>query len=209
MTPDMDAIYRELPVEKIPWCMESPPELLVELIRNGTIRPCRAVDLGCGTGCYTIYLAQNGFEATGIDLAPTAIEIAKANATKKGVACRFITADVLGDLSEMSGAFDFAFDWELLHHIFPEERERYFSNVHDILAPGGKYLTVSFSERDPQFGGKGKKRTTPLGTVLYFSSESEMSEMLRPRFVVRDLRTIQVRGKPSPHWAVMALSERR
>jgi hypothetical protein len=41
---------------------------------------------------------------------------------KKSVSCDFIVAHILGDLREVEGTFDFAYDWELLHHILPEQR---------------------------------------------------------------------------------------
>jgi hypothetical protein len=46
--------------------------------------------------------------------------------------------------------------------------------VHRLLVPGGKYLSVCFSEKDAGFGGTGKTRRTTLDTMLYFSSEDEL-----------------------------------
>ena len=69
------------------------------------------------------------------------------------------------------GAWDFAYDWGMLHHILPEQRHKYIEGVYRILNPKGKYLSVCFSEKDAGFGGSGKYRKTRLGTVLYFSSE--------------------------------------
>jgi SAM-dependent methyltransferase len=205
---DIDRIYQKIPLDKIPWNNDTPPDALVDLVQSGKVRPCRTVDLGCGAGNYAIYLAGQGFDVTGIDSSPTAIRIASENARARGSACRFIVADLLGDLHEIQETFDFAYDWELLHHIFPEDREMYIRNVHRILNPGGLYLSVSFSEEDPQFGGIGKYRSTPIGTTLYFSSESEVRELFSPHFVIRDLKTIDVSGKFGPHRAVYVLSER-
>ena len=64
---DMDRIYKNMPLEKIPWNSETPPEALVELVESGKVKPCRAIDLGCGAGNYAVYLAGRGFEVTGID----------------------------------------------------------------------------------------------------------------------------------------------
>jgi SAM-dependent methyltransferase len=102
--------------------------------------------------------------------------------TEKAVECTFLAADVLGDLENVTGTFDFAYDWELLHHIFPEQRQRHVANVHRLLNPKGKYLSLCFSERDLAFGGVGKYRRTPLGTVLYFSSEGELRALFDSNF---------------------------
>jgi SAM-dependent methyltransferase len=202
---DIDRIYRDIPLDKIPWNSENPPDALVTLVRSGKIRPCKTVDLGCGAGNYALYLAGRGFVVTGIDSSPTAIQIAQANARKQGAACRFIVADLLGDMHEVTDTFDFAYDWEVLHHIFPEDRETYVKNVRKILNPGATYLSVCFSETDPQFGGKGKFRKTPVGTTLYVSSEPELRDLFSRYFEIRELKTIEVSGKNGSHCAVYTL----
>ncbi len=206
---EIDRIYREMPLEKIPWNIDTPPDALVKVVKSGEVKCCRTIDLGCGAGNYAIYLASIGFEVTGIDISPTAIKIASENARKKGIKCNFLVADVVGDLEEVKETFDFAYDWELLHHIFPEKRKKYVENVYRILDPRGKYLSVCFSEKDPQFGGSGKYRETPLGTLLYFSSEDELRDLFEPYFDIKELRTIEIRGKPAPHLANYAFMERK
>ena len=206
---DMDEIYGRLAPEEIPWIIEEPPRALVDLVEAGDVRPGRAIDLGCGTGNYAIYLASKGLDVTGVDISPTAIRIARENAKNKGVRCDFVAADVLGNLKDVKGTFDFAYDWELLHHIFPEKRKKYVENIYRILNPRGKYLSVCFSEKDPQFGGSGKYRETPLGTILYFSSEEEIRDLLEPYFSMKELMTIEISGKSGPHLACYAFAERK
>jgi len=205
----LDRIYRNVPLADIPWNIEGPPEVLVDLVESGKVKPCRTIDLGCGTGNYAIYLATVGFDVTGIDISPTAIKIAKENAKKKGVKCNFLVADVLGNLNEVKETFDFAIDWELLHHIFPERRKKYVENVCRLLNPLGKYLSVCFSEKDPEFGGSGTYRETRLGTVLYFSSEAELGDLFEPYFNIKELKTIEIRGKPTLHLANCVFMERK
>ena len=206
---EMDRIYNSMPLEKIPWNIETPPDALVELVDCREVKPCKAIDLGCGAGNYAIYLVSKGFDVTGIDISLAAIKIARENAKKKGVKPNFLVADVIGDLDEVKEVFGFAYDWELLHHIFPEKRKKYIGNVHKILSPGGKYLSVCFSEKDPQFGGSGKCRETPLGTVLYFSSDDELRDLFEPYFKIRELKVIEVSGKFASHLANYAFMERR
>jgi SAM-dependent methyltransferase len=206
---DVDRIYQDIPLDNIPWNSETPPDALVRLVQDGKVRPCKTIDLGCGAGNYAIYLAGLGFDVTGVDSSPTAIKIAGDQAEKRGVRCRFIVADLLGDLHEVTDTFDFAYDWEFLHHIFPDDRETYIRNVYTALRPGATYFTVCFSEKDPQFGGKGKFRKTRIGTTLYFSSESELRELISPDFRIRELKTIDVRGRFGPHVAISVLAQRR
>jgi len=206
---EMDEIYRNVPLEKIPWNIETPPDVLVKLIESGKVKPCQTIDLGCGAGNYALYLAGIGFEVTGIDISPWAIKIAKEHATRKGVRCLFLTADVLDNLNKVQGTFDFAYDWEMLHHIFPENRKKYVDNVYQLLNPKGKYLSVCFSEKDTQFGGSGKYRETQLGTTLYFSSEEELKELFESCFNIQELKTIEIKGKSAPHLANYAFMVKR
>lgn len=205
----MDEIYGNMPLEDIPWNVEAPPKLLVELVETGKVRPCRAIDLGCGAGNYAIYLAEKGFEVTGVDISSAAIDIARNNAEAKGLKCDFFVADVLEELKTFNQTWDFAYDWGMLHHILPEQRHKYIEGVYRILNPKGKYLSVCFSEKDAGFGGSGKYRKTRLGTVLYFSSEDELRELFEQFFQIINLWTAKYDGKFESHTFNCAFMERR
>lgn len=194
-----DDIYKDMSLDDIPWNLETPPELLVELLDTGIVRPSRAIDLGCGAGNYAVYLASRGFNVTGVDFSPTAIKIAKENAKAKGVKCNFLVADVLQDLDKVNQTWDFAYGWGLMHHILPDQRRHYVENVHRILNPKGKYLSLCFGEKDTGFEGSGKYRKTDIGSVIYFSSEDELRKLFEPYFQIIDLRTVEIAGKFEPH----------
>lgn len=206
---EMERIYRGMPPDQIPWNLPGLPRTLRDLVERGAVLPGRTVDLGCGAGNHAVALAARGFEVTGVDLSAAAIEMAQARAREAGVCCRFAAADFLTGPDVLEGGFDFAYDWEVLHHVFPEDRPRYVRLVRGLLRPGGRYLSVCFSDASPQFGGVGKVRTTPLGTRLYFSSETELRDLFAPLFEVLELRTIEVAGRHAPHLANAALLARR
>lgn len=205
----MEAVYRDLPLASIPWNVETPPDMLVELVGEERVLPCRGIDLGCGAGNYAVWFAARGFEMTGFDLSAEAIGLANGRAREIGVDVRFVAADLTGDLGEVEQPFDFAYDWEVLHHVFPDSRKAYADNVGRLLRPGGRYVSVCFSEEDPDFGGTGKVRSTPLGTTLYFSSEDEIRGLLAPSFQIEKLSTSEVAGKYGPHKAVVVVAYRR
>jgi 2-polyprenyl-3-methyl-5-hydroxy-6-metoxy-1,4-benzoquinol methylase len=206
---EIDKIYRNMKPDEIPWNIEVPPDALVELVDSGKVKPCKTIDLGCGTGNYSIYLASKGFEVTGVDLSPTAIKIVEENAKRKGVKINFLVADILGGLNEVKETFDFAYDWELLHHIFPEERKKYVNIVHKILNPNGKYLSVCFNENDPLFKGSGKYVKTQIDTVLYLSSKNELRELFEPCFYINELKVMEIIGKSVNHLVNYAFMEKK
>ncbi|MCL6087079.1 MAG: class I SAM-dependent methyltransferase, partial [Actinobacteria bacterium] len=82
-------------------------------------------------------------------------------------------------------------------------------NINMLLNLKAKYLSVCFSEKDRQFGGKGKYRKTRLGTYLYFSSEDEIKKLFSSYFNILDLKTIEISGKLIPHFAIYALMEKK
>jgi len=110
---------------------------------------------------------------------------------------------------EINGIYDFVYDWELLHHILPEDRNKYIENVHRLLNSQGRYLSVCFSEASTQFGGVGKYRKTPIGTVLYFSNEVEMELLFSRLFNILELKSIDIKGKHGVHNAIYALMRRK
>ena len=206
---EIDKIYGNMRPDEIPWNIEVPPDALMGLVESGEVKPCRTIDLGCGTGNYAIYLAYKGFEVTGVDLSPTAIKMAGENAKRKGAKINFLVADVLGDLNEVRETFDFAYDWELLHHLFPDERKKYVRNVHKILNPNGKYLSVCFNENDPLFKGSGKYVKTQIDTVLYLSSKNELLELFEPCFYIKELKVMEFIGKSVNHLVNYAFMEKK
>jgi cyclopropane fatty-acyl-phospholipid synthase-like methyltransferase len=205
-----DDVYRNRPLKDIPWNIEYPPAELVGLVETGTVKPCMAIDLGCGAGNYSIYLAGKGFDVTGVDISPEAIRLAKKNARKKKANCSFVVADLTDDPGKfVKGKFGFALEWEMLHHLFPEQRRKYAGNVHALLDPGALFFSVCFSDQDRQFGGAGKYRTTSIGTVLYFSSGDEIRELFEPFFDIIEIKTIEIPGKTVPHMVNYSLLKRK
>lgn len=75
-----------------PWGRAASPDL-VALVESGRIAPTRTIDIGCGTGATSIYLASRGFEVTGVDFAPAAIRRARKAAADAEVTATFIVDD--------------------------------------------------------------------------------------------------------------------
>ncbi len=94
----------------MPWDM-GPREELVQLVESERITPCRAIDLGCGTGSNAVFLAQHGFDVTGVDFATSAIDKAKQRANTAKVEVEFIVDD-LTNLQKISGTFEFLVDYD-------------------------------------------------------------------------------------------------
>jgi ubiquinone/menaquinone biosynthesis C-methylase UbiE len=134
-----EVIYRFF---KAPW--ESGPRVeLVELIRNKRVVPGRAIDLGCGTGSNAIFLAQHGFDVTGVDFSRTALEKARSRATTIGVIINFVVDD-LTRLQHVTGSFDFLVVYGTFDDLFLNDRRKYLQNILPLTHPGSQFMLWCF-----------------------------------------------------------------
>src|SRR5690606_19960357 len=97
-----------------PWDVGKPCEELIRVLDEYAIAPGRALELGCGTGTDSVYLASRGFDVVGVDLSPTAISRAEQRKTEAGVMCRFVVADVFR-LPDLGAPFPFIYDRGCFH----------------------------------------------------------------------------------------------
>jgi SAM-dependent methyltransferase len=147
--PSWDDSYAS--AEPPPWDTGTPDPMLVELIESHAIAPGRTLEVGCGTGTNAIYLAHHGFEVVGVDIAPRAIDNARARAHAR---CRFETLDFLTE-PPPDGPFDFVFDRGCFHTFDEDhERARFAQNVAAALVEGGVWLSlIGSTEGAPREAG--------------------------------------------------------
>ena len=123
----------------VPWDDDLPPPELVALVDKQAAG--RALDLGCGYGRSSIYLAQHEWLVDGVDFVPQAVEEAQRRAADAGVEkqTRFHTADV-SDLSFLDGPYDLALDIGCMHAMSLAELNSYRDGILRLLPDGAIYL---------------------------------------------------------------------
>lgn len=119
-----------------------PPEVAA-LAENGR-KQGRVLDLGCGTGKHSIYLAQQGFTVVGVDFSTKAIELARRNARRVGAAADFFTGDVTR-LEFLHEPFDLVLDVGCFHGLDAPGRARYAAHLARLTRPGSTFLLWAFS----------------------------------------------------------------
>lgn len=127
---------------RMPWDI-GPRKELIALVESGRIVSGPAIDLGSGTASNCVFLAQHGFNVTGVDLASSAIELGRKRAREAGVSVNFILDDLTG-LSHVSGTFDLLVDYGTLDDMLPKERDLYMRNVLPLTHPGSLFLLYCF-----------------------------------------------------------------
>jgi SAM-dependent methyltransferase len=133
-----------------PWDIGRPQPAFLSLARAGFIRG-RVLDAGCGTGEHTLMAAGLGLDATGVDLAASALRAAERKARERGLTARFLRLDArrLADLGE---SFDTVLDCGLFHLFGDEDRSAYVGSLLSVLQPGGRYFLLCISDIEPPDG---------------------------------------------------------
>jgi SAM-dependent methyltransferase len=135
---------------KPPWDSRISPPELYDFIASHPAG--RAIDIGCGTGTNLITLANTGWQVTGVDFAPRAVNIAK-NRLKRARLEADIFVDDATKLGKVYGQFDLALDMGCFHGI--ENKADYLIQLTRILAPNGFWLLYGFFKPDPLRSGPG------------------------------------------------------
>ncbi len=133
------------------WDTGYPSTELTKAVKEGEVKPGRAIELGCGTGSNAIYLAQQGFDVTAVDVSPTALKRAEEKAEKAGVKIRWLLADVL-KLPEME-PFDFIFDRGCYHGVRRTHATGYVEAVTRLSKPGTRLLIVAGNANESRQSG--------------------------------------------------------
>ncbi|QKW08266.1 class I SAM-dependent methyltransferase [Streptomyces sp. NA04227] len=128
-----------------PWDIGRPQPAFLALAEAGALRG-RVLDVGCGTGEHVLMCAERELTATGIDLAPRALEQADEKARDRGLVARFLLHDALS-LPALGESFDTILDCGLFHMLGDEERARFVAGLHTVLRPGGSLFLMCFSDR--------------------------------------------------------------
>ena len=132
-----------------PWDTGRPDHNLTDLVKHRPIAPCKALEIGCGTGLHALWLAARGFTVTGVDISPLAIERARSLNEAAEARCRFLAGDFLSETIPR-GPFGFAFDRGCFHSFDSREERRLFARrVAAHLAPSGLWFSMSGSSDDP------------------------------------------------------------
>ena len=177
------------------WDIGRPSDELQKLVKEGTVRACRAVDLGCGSGTDAIFLASHGFDVTAIDISPTALSQAEEKARKAGVSVRWILADVVAPPNV--GSFDFVYDRGCYHNVRDQNLTAYVDTVRRLSHPGTRFLLLS--ARRAEQASKGSAGVT----------EEELRYDFLSLFDVEWLREIRLEsnepGVTPPGWSALLI----
>lgn len=137
--PDWDALYR---LGTPPWEGSGPARELIRLLDEGLIKPCRMLEIGCGTGADTVLLARRGFEVTAVENSPTAMERARNRAQRADALIRFVLDDIYS-FGRQCGPFELIYDNGFYHYARLAELEKFLDLLWRVTEPGSYYFTLA------------------------------------------------------------------
>ncbi len=152
-------------------------KLIKLLVKHGNIKKgSRVLDVGCGVGGTSIWLAQNlGCKITGISISPVQIDMAKKAVGKMKNAPQFFVQDA-NDLNNLEGKFDVIWAVEMISHL--KNRADLFKNFERLLAKGGKICITDWMKDDKISQSRRKKFIEPIekGMLVDLPDLSEYKE---------------------------------
>ncbi len=171
----------------------------------------KVLDLGCGDGLTLAFLAEQGYEVTGIDYSKVGVENAKRRLAEKGKKARIVVEDIYKTLPFKDGEFDAVISYQVINHNRIVEIRKLLKEVRRILKKDGLFSvkvadssTYAFTYLDglcyDEFGSVFKlieERTfLPIadwekGVIHYeFNKEILKEEVEAAGFVLLDMRNV-------------------
>jgi SAM-dependent methyltransferase len=142
-----DASYRDGPA---PWDIEGPQPAIVSLASKGGFSGA-VLDAGCGTGENALHLASMGLSVLGVDVAETALVIAREKAADRGLEVEFAVADAF-QLERLQRTFNTVLDCGLFHTFDGDERPEYVASLAKVTERDGTLYVLCFSDSGPDTG---------------------------------------------------------
>jgi SAM-dependent methyltransferase len=136
-----DASYYDGPA---PWDVGRPQPTVARLALEGGFTGT-VLDAGCGTGENSLLVAALGLPVLGVDVAETALSMAREKAAERGIPAEFAWADALR-LERLGRRFDTVLDCGLFHSFDGDERPGYVASLASVTGHGATLYVLCFSD---------------------------------------------------------------
>ena len=178
---------------------------LKRIVESGMVKPCTALDIGCGSGIEAIYLSKKRFEVTAVDYSAMAIDRAFSRARALDAHLWIVRDDIFHFcMSSRKMQFDFVYDIGFYHFIRKKHLTPYIDLLWRVTHPGSYFFVLAGSDEeeiDAEFA-----RQNFLPTV----NQEDIFNELGTLFEVVEMRsgTIYSRARENPFKAWACLFQR-
>lgn len=170
--------------KKLPW-HHAEPNRFLDTVIGAHAGPATALDMGCGSGVDSIYLAKAGWHVTALDFMQEAIDMVRAAAVEAGVEIELVNADVIE--WENDRAFDLIIDSGLLHNLSRDNIAAYKERVLKWLAPDGDYVLAHWESRSDSDRLRGGARRV---------TRQQIQELFAPELEEQHFERLEATGLP-------------
>jgi 2-polyprenyl-3-methyl-5-hydroxy-6-metoxy-1,4-benzoquinol methylase len=172
---------------ELPWDTGRPACALMQLFAAWPVFNGKILEVGCGTGTNSVWMAKQGHHVTGLDISSKAVAAARQRAEEQSADCTFIEADFLASAMEPE-QFAFLFDRGCLHSIKEEQRSQFVRQAAACLVRGGLWFSLIGNSDQPS-QGKGPPRL----------SAAQICAHVEPFFEILSLESSHLESKnPEP-----------
>lgn len=142
-----DASYHDQPA---PWDIGRPQPAITRLVSKGAFVGA-VLDAGCGTGENALHVASLGLSVLGVDVAETALALAREKARNRGIKIEFARADAFY-LERLGRRFETVLDCGLFHTFEADEQSEYVASLASVTEHDGTLYVLCFSDDGPDTG---------------------------------------------------------
>ena len=159
--------------QQLPWAHDEPTLYLAEICNLR--EPGTALDIGCGSGMDSVYLAKRGWDVTSLDFVPQALAFTQQRAEKAGVSVTPVETDITE--WDVPQQFDLVLDHGLLHNMDAVRFAAYRERIVQAVAPDGDFVMLHWH---PLYPGQPQGETGPTRTP-----REDVEAFFTPEFQVR------------------------
>ena len=159
-----------------------PNAFLKSVVKN--ILPGQVLSIGEGEGRNAVFLAEQGYEVTAIDLSPIGLEKAKKLADSRDVGLQTIVADI--------ASFDFGENlWNgiisIFCHLPPDVRQMVHQKIKTGLKPGGVFIVEAYTHDQIPFGTGGPKDLRMMMSLEILQNDFDNFEFVHAQEIKRNI----------------------
>lgn len=153
-----------------------PSEVVIRFI-NGNFKPSKGkkiLDLGCGTGRHVFYLANEGYETTGIDFSEEGLRFTEQRLSEAGLSATLVN-DSIVSMPFKDNSFDGIISISVIYYLTNEDIKKVVNEIYRVLKPGGKAFLVIRTTDDKRFKRGVEVDTNTFKLDTNFTNEQEMT----------------------------------
>ena len=187
--PTWNELYKNSNVFDLPWVSKDIHPVLKQVIDNLPMKKGVALDVGCGLGQVSRYLAQVGFRTTGIDISDEAISLCdKLNNTGKQINYQVANSITFNSKEK----FDLIIDFLHIHDIERENIEQYLKNIEKLLSKNGYLIISTFSQNDKSNKNTNVRKSNFVQQNINYYSKHEILNLLVNEYIIVNNKSLTV-----------------